>query len=53
VSKARAKEVALVIDEHLRLVFKATERCRMNDTVPVTLKFSSSIWGGFFHAPST
>ena len=53
VGEARAKEVPLVIDEYLCLVFKATKRCRMNDTVSVTLKFSPSIWGGFFHAPST
>ena len=36
-----AEQIALVIDENLRLVFKAPEGRRVYDPVPVALKFAT------------
>ena len=36
--QARTKIVALVLDEHLRLVLQTSERAGMDNPVPVTLK---------------
>ena len=36
--QARAEQIALVVDENLRLVNQAPKRRRMHDSVPVTLK---------------
>ncbi len=41
VRQASAKQIAFMIDEHLRFVFKTSECGRMNNTVTITLKFSA------------
>jgi len=41
--QARAEQVALVVDEHLRLVLEAAKRSRVNDTVAVALEIGASL----------
>jgi hypothetical protein len=48
-----AKQITLVINEHLRLVLKATKSGAMNDAVAVTLKFTASIRSAFREMTST
>jgi hypothetical protein len=42
VRKARSEQIALVIDENLRLVFQPAERTGVDDAVSITLKLTSS-----------
>lgn len=47
------KQVALVIDEHLRLVFEAPKRGGVNDAVPVALKLGARGRGRLIEMTST
>jgi hypothetical protein len=42
--QAGSEQVAFVIDEYLGLVLKASKGRGMDDTVPVTLKFTTVGW---------
>jgi len=46
------KQVALVIHEHLGLVFEAAECAGMNDAITVALEFAATVWCGFCNFPS-
>jgi hypothetical protein len=51
VGQPRAEQVALVIDEHLGLVFEPAERSRMDDAVAVALELGARR-GGRFGVPA-
>ena len=53
VREAGTEQVALVVDEHLRLVFEAPERRRMNDTVSVALVLGASLGRRLGNPPAT
>ena len=53
VRQTRAKQVALVIDEDLRLVFEPAERRRVNDAVAVALELGARNRRFFFEAAAT
>src|SRR5574340_1197359 len=46
VGQASAEQVALVVHEHLGLVFEAAERAGMDDAVAVALEFAAAVRRG-------
>src|SRR5690606_27896443 len=46
VRQAGAEQVALVVDEDLRLVFKQAECIAMNDAITVALELIAACWRG-------
>src|SRR5580698_2493345 len=50
--EASAKQIALVVHEHLSLVFETPERGRVDDAVAIALKFGARVGRGFGMAPA-